>query len=172
MQPRTRGNGGALRRDERRRLSTALSNGREQPTPRRARPKDAHTPEGGRHRRSPPMGGSACSVPAHANSHPTSVESVPFPASGSTKGCGRERNGHHRNSRTPPLVPLQGCWPRGLPGHRGGFDPYMGPCHPPLGRGASKAARATCGRPPHRGGNKTNKQKQINKLNNHIYFKK
>ena len=107
-------------------------------------PRDAHTPEGGRHRRSPPVGGSA--YPLRRLQTPTRPPTSP----GSTKGCGRERNSHHRRLTDPPPVPLQGCGPRGLNGHLGGLDPY-GALPSPTRQGGLEGGPGDLWPPPHRG---------------------
>jgi len=135
-----------------RRLRTRLSNGREPPTLRRARPEGPRTPPkgagtAGRRQWGGPL------APLRRLQTPTRPPSSP---------CREQRRAQRRAAGgsvvrpslqtrgPPPLVPLQGCWPRGLPGRRGGFDPY-GALPSPSRQGGLEGGPSDLWPPPHRG---------------------
>ena len=131
-----------------RRLRTRLSNGREPPTLRRARPEGPRTPPKGAGTAGRRQWGvrslrsGACKLP------PDLRRARAVSSAGLNEGL---REGAQRPSQQaygpPPSSPCRGAGREGCPAVVGGLSP-MGPCRPPLGRGASKAARATYGRPP------------------------
>ena len=137
----------AGRADERgaMRLRPALSNGREPPTPRRARPSGRAHPRRGP---APPVaasGGVRLPAPAFANSHPTSDE--PGLDEGLREGA-QQPSPQARGP--PPPVPLQGCGARGLNGQLGGLDPY-GALPSPTRQGGLEGGPGDLWPPPHRG---------------------